>query len=457
MSQQVQSRPYRVRDAAPGGGPEAARRLREEFGGAVLLPGDPGYDEQREAPNADIDPRPALIAEADDPADVRAAILTAREHGLPFAVQATGHGTYVASDGGVLLRTGRMDSVLVDPDRRIARVGPGTTWAEVIAAAEPFGLAPLAGSHQTVGVTGYTLGGGIGWLARGYGFASDSVLRAEMVTADGRLVTASPDRNPDLFWALRGGGGNFGVVTSLEFRLHPVARVHAGALYFTADRAAETLTRYREWMADAPRELSTSILLARFPDAPETPAPLRDRWVLGLRVMYAGEAEEARAALRPLTETAGPVLLDDLRTTTFAQAEMGGIAPRDFNLLETLPDDVIEAVAAVVGRPDSPVTMVEVRHWGGAMTDAGPDAGPVGHRTAQLSVVLDACDPQVSRVLRPHSGDRTFLNFLGDTTRAETAYTPGDHRRLRDVKRTYDPDNFFRLNHNIPPAEPGSH
>jgi FAD/FMN-containing dehydrogenase len=205
-----------------------ARRLGGVIRGAVLRPGDDGYDEQRRALFPAIDPRPAMIVEAAEPADVRAAVVAAREYCLPFAVQATGHGTYVPADGGVLLKTAGMASVLVDPGRAIARVGPGARWSQVIAAAAPFGLVPLSGSAPSVGVTGFTLGGGIGWLSRKYGFAADSVVRAEVVTADGRQVTATADRHPELFWALRGGGGNFGVVTALEFRLHAVAHVYGG-------------------------------------------------------------------------------------------------------------------------------------------------------------------------------------------------------------------------------------
>ncbi|HEY8112210.1 MAG TPA: FAD-binding oxidoreductase, partial [Actinomycetes bacterium] len=222
-----------------------ARRLGGVIGGAVYLPGDHGYDERRRPLSPAIDPRPAMVVEAAGPADVRAAVVAARENCLPFAVQATGHGTYVPSDGGILLKTAGMASVLVDPDRAIARVGPGARWSQVIAAAAPFGLVPLSGSAPSVGVTGFTLGGGVGWLSRKFGFAADSVVRAEVVTADGRLVTATADRHPDLLWALRGGGANFGVVTALEFRLYPVAHVYGGISYFAADRGAETIQRYR--------------------------------------------------------------------------------------------------------------------------------------------------------------------------------------------------------------------
>jgi FAD/FMN-containing dehydrogenase len=206
-----------------------ARRLARSFRGAIHLPSDEDYDAQRATWSGTLDQRPALIARAETPADVRAAVVAAREHDLPLAVQATGHGTHVPADGALLLKTSQMAEVLVDPDRRIARVGPGARWGDVIAASTPFGLAPLSGTSTTVGVAGYTLGGGLGWLSRKHGFAADSLLRADVVTADGAIVTANAARCTDLLWALRGAGGNFGVVTSLELALFPAARVYGGS------------------------------------------------------------------------------------------------------------------------------------------------------------------------------------------------------------------------------------
>ncbi|GII02129.1 FAD-binding oxidoreductase [Planobispora takensis] len=452
MSRHVQRRPY----PEPGAGPEVAERLRREFGGPVHLPGEAAYDRERQAPYSGIDPRPALVAMASGAADVQAAVTAAREHGLPFAVQGTGHGTHAASDGGLLLKTAKMATVLVDPDRKVAHVGCGATWEQVIAAAEPFGLAPLAGSHQTVGVAGYTLGGGVGWLSRQYGFAADSVLHAEVVTADGRLLTAGAERHPDLFWAMRGGGGNFGVVTSLEFRLHPVARVYAGAAYFTAERAGDVLALYRDWTDGAPDELSTAVLLTRLPYDRQVPAHLRGRRVLAIQAMYTGEPERARQLLDPLWRAAGPALLETFRVTPFGGIDMGGTGPAHVSPLDTLPDPVIDALVTEAGRPGSPVSAVEIRHWGGAMGRPGPQAGPVGHRTARFTAILDAWVPQVDRALRPYAAGRAFLNFLHDPARAESAYAPGDYARLREVKRAYDPDNFFHLNYNIPPAPPAA-
>ncbi len=409
------------------------------FNGSIHQPGDAQYDVLRQSVVPTFDSRPLVVAEAESRYDVQAAVRTAKTQGLPLAVQATGHGTRVPADGGILLKTSQMTSVLVDPQRKIAKVGPGTRWGAVIDAAGQFGLAPLAGSSRDVGVTGYTLGGGVGWLARKYGFAADSVVRAEVVTADGRVVVASADEHPELFWAIRGGSGNFGIVTSLEFRLYAVPQVHSGIVYFGIDNAAETLKFYRDWSATIPNELSTAIVLTKVPGTATR--------ALAIKVSYAGEADLAEHILKPLFEVAGPRLAGELRTTPFGESAMGGTPARYLDLVDTLPDDLIDELAQLTG--DSAPT-VEIRHWGGAMAHPGPGAGPVGHREAQYSVIIDQEVPQLADVLR--TTGRTFLNFVADPSRAESAYAEADLNRLRSVKRAYDPDNFFHLNHNIRPA-----
>jgi FAD/FMN-containing dehydrogenase len=428
-------------------------RLHREFRGATHRPGDPGYDELRRPLNPSLDPRPAIVVEATGSGDVQAAVRAARERALPIAVQATGHGAHESYRGGVLVNTSAMSTVLVDPDRRIARVGPGATWGQVLAAAAPFGLAPLSGSAPSVGVTGYTLGGGLGWLSRRFGFAADSVLRAEVVTATGELVTAGPDAHRDLFWALRGGGGSFGLVTSLEFRLHPVASVYAGTSYFPVERAAQTLERYREWVHDAPDELSSAILITRLPDSDEVPVALRGRRALALRLMYVGEAAQAERLVEPLRAAAGPALMEGFRSARYADVAMGGTAPRHLDLFEELNDEVIDFLVEAGRDEGLGIPTIEVRHWGGAMADPGADAGPVGHRGVPFSVIADAAEPALVETLRPHATGGSFLNFLSDTTRTASAYTAADYRRLRGVKAAYDPDIVFSRGHGIPPLE----
>ncbi|WP_196255767.1 FAD-binding oxidoreductase [Micromonospora sp. WMMC415] len=399
--------------------------------GRVLLPGDEGYDTHRKPLNPALDPRPAVVVRAAGTADVRRAVLAARHHKLPFAVQATGHGTHVAHDGALLLRTGAMAAVLVDPDRRVARVGPGARWGDVLAAAAPFGLAPLSGSSPDVGVVGYTLGGGLGWLAREHGLAADSVLRAQVVTAAGTVETAGPDRNPDLFWALRGGGGSYGVVTALEFRLHPVSRVYAGAVTFGRDRAAETIAHYRHWIERVPDALSSALLLTRDGS-------------LVVKAMYTGDPDRGRALLEPLWKVAGPVVDDGMRVVEYPHAAMGGTFARTFDQVRVLDDDL---VAALVAEPD---TTVEIRHWGGRIAR---DSGAAAHRDAPLSVVLDTVpSPRTEAALRRAGLGSSFLNFLPDPSRTSTAFTAGNWTALRRIKATYDPDNVFGAGLAVPPA-----
>ena len=419
--------------------------LRSVLRGQVHQPGDDGYDRTRRDPHQRVDAHPAVVAEACEAADVRTAVAWARTGGVPLAVQSTGHGTHVASDGGLLIRTSGMARVLIDPDRRTARVGPGTQWAEVIDAAAPLGLVPLSGSHADVGVAGYALGGGLGWLSRKHGFAADSLLRADVVTADGRQVTASRDSHPDLFWALRGGGGNFGIVTSLEFRLYPVATVYAGIAYYPVERAADTLARYREWTATEPDELTTAVVLVSAPPELDVDGP-----VLAIRALYTGRASQARRALRLLLDAAGPAVLDRMREMRYAQTgTIPGVAPRNFDLVTGLPDRLVgDLVHAVTSRA---ADAVEVRHWGGAMAAAGADAGPVGHRDVPYSVIVSG-PPEAAAPVASHATGGSFLNFLHDVTRTEIAYTPDNYRRLRAIKRDWDPDNVLGLGHNIPPA-----
>jgi hypothetical protein len=435
--------------AFPHSAGSALRRLRRDFAGAVHLPGEPAYDELRRPLNPLVDPRPAIVAEATSAGDVQAAVLAAREEGLPVAVQATGHGLHRGYDGGLLLDTSAMSTVLVDPGRQVARVGPGATWGQVIHAAAPFGLAPLSGSAPSVGVTGFTLGGGVGWLSRKHGFAADSVVRAEMVTAGGRLISTSAREHPDLFWALRGGGGSFGLVTGLEFRLHPVARVYAGTSYFDVERAPETLAAYRDWVERAPDELSTAILITRLPDSGEVPPTLRGRRVLALRLMHAGEPSEAERLIEPLRAAAGPALVEGFRSAPYGDVAMGGTPPRHLDLLEELADPVLDFLVEAAGDEGLGISTIEVRHWGGAMAKPAVDAGPVGHRGVPFSVIADAADPALAETLRPHATGGSFLNFLSDTKRTASAYTPGDYARLRSIRAAYDPDDVFRLNHRI--------
>ncbi|GAA1262875.1 FAD-binding oxidoreductase [Sphaerisporangium rubeum] len=430
------------------------RRLRAGVAGVVHLPGDGGYDQARRALYDSVDPWPVAVVEAGAAGDVRAAVEVAAGCGVPVVVQATGHGTHVPCDGAVLVRTGRLDEVVVDAAARVARVGPGARWGQVVAAAAAHGLAPLCGSSPDVGVTGFTLGGGVGWLARRYGFAADSVTGARVVTADGREVAVDAARHADLFWALRGGGGSFGVVTSLTFRLYPVREVYAGAVYFAAERAAEVLGCYREWTRSAPDWLSTAVLLRRMPDSAEVPAAVRGRGAVVLKALSCGGAERAERVLRPLRAVGGPVLYDDVAPVPFGDAAMGGVRPAQVELAGDLPDGLIGVLAGAVEGAGSPVSAVEVRHWGGAMARPAADAGPVGHRGVPLSVTLDERVPHLVEGVAPYVTGGSFLNFLDDPSRVESAYTAADWRALREVRRAWDPGGVFGGGLTVPPADP---
>jgi FAD/FMN-containing dehydrogenase len=365
----------------------------------------------------------ALVVQASTPADVRGAVLTARARGMRVGVRATGHGTTVEpSSGTLLIDTSCMSSVLIDPDRRTARVGPGATWGDVIEAAAPFGLAPVSGTDATVGVTGFTLGGGHGFLARKHGLAADNLIRADVVTADGETLTAREDRRSGLFWALRGAGGNFGVATSLELRLHAAREVFGGVASFDRGLAPHVLERFRSYAM--PEALNVSVVVT--PDA------------VSLRGVYAGGADDAWRALAPLF--LGEPLTDTFRAMPYSETgTIGGTAPRRFELLRDVPTDAILRTA-------ESARAVEVKRWGGAIARGNT---PAGHRQVPFSVTVNGED---LRPLALHVTGGSFLNFLKDPSRTRDAYTAADLARLLELKRAYDPDNLFGVGHSIVPA-----
>jgi FAD/FMN-containing dehydrogenase len=391
-------------------------------------------------------------------------------------VVATGHGAVVSADGAVLINTRQMTDVRIDPVARTASIEAGAQWQHVVEAAARHGLAPAAGSSPSVGAVAYTLGGGLSpALGRAFGFAADHVRSLDIATADGRLRHVTAENDAELFWGLRGGKGNFGVVTALEFELFPITRFYGGGLYFDGTRTSEIMDAFRELVTHAAEELTVSLAFLRLPPAPFVPEPLQGRFAVHLRVAYLGEPEAGAKLLAGVRAIAEP-LIDDVRErpfTDFAAIHNDPVDPLPVNdrgiLLRELPAAATDVILELAGpAADFPVTMVEIRHFGGALSRPPAVPNAISARDAQFSVFTAAvtapelraqvADLQQSLLtaLAPWSDGRRYLNFLGeqDATVAlvETAFEAGTYRRLAELKREVDPANTFRINHNIPPA-----
>jgi FAD/FMN-containing dehydrogenase len=443
--------------------------------GTILLPGSPEYDEARLVHHAQADRRPALIVRAADADDVARTVSLARESGLPLSVRGGGHSVvgFGTNDGGIVLDLGAMKGLHIDPDRRVAWAQPGLTAGEYTVAAAAHGLATPFGDTGSVGIAGLTLGGGIGWLVRKYGLAIDALEAVEIVTADGRQVTASADSHPDLFWAVRGGGGNFGVVTRFQFRLYRVGEVLGGALFLPA--TAEAVKALVPVAAAASEELSTISFLMHIPPAPFVPAELIGAPSLVVMFVWAGDPAEGQAALAPFRAIAQP-LIDVAMPMPYpgiyqftAAGEQRGFAVHASRFVTSLDDEAIEAMIAAIMAPSSPTAMIQIRVMGGAMARVPSDATAFAHRHAPImaTVILPFEDPEteaaqrawadsVSAALAPKDAG-AYSNFLEDEgeARIRSAYPNGTYERLADVKRRYDPANLFRMNQNIRPAAMG--
>jgi FAD/FMN-containing dehydrogenase len=450
--------------------------LRESLSGQVITSGDPDYEAARRVWNGAIDKRPAIVAQCAGVGDVVEAIRFARSERLVTAVRGGGHGVagYATCDDGIVIDLSPMRGVEVDAAARIARVQGGALWSDVDAATQAFGLGTPGGLISTTGVAGLTLGGGVGWLSRKHGLACDNLVSARLVTADGSEVTASEDENPDLFWALRGGGGNFGVVTSFEFRLHSVGEVFAGAILHPLERAGEFLRAYRELTPEAPDELTTVLGITAVPPSPDFPAELHGRKVLAVGVCYAGPPEDGERAIAPLRAIGEPLLERvQVMPYTVRQRLQDPSAPAGlFNYwksdyLTGLDDDLIDLVVERAARTTSPRTQLHLYQLGGAAARVGEGEAAYTHRSAPylFSIISlwddPAADPSPhvewtrdfwSR-LRPYAAG-AYVNFLGaeGSERVRDAYGAAKYARLANVKADYDPTNFFRLNQNVEPA-----
>ncbi|MGH3134196.1 MAG: FAD-binding oxidoreductase [Gaiellaceae bacterium] len=444
----------------------ALEKLGEELRGQVIAPGDAEYDAARTLHNAMIDKRPAVIARCTGVADVRAALDFGVQQGVEIAVKSGGHNVAgkALCDDGLVIDLSPMKGIRVDPQNRTVRAQPGLTWGEFDRETQLFGLATTGGAVSTTGIAGLTLGGGLGWLQRKHGLTCDNLISADVVTADGRLLTASETENADLFWGLRGGGGNFGIVTSLEYRLHPLGPVLGGPMLYPIEAAREVFDFHREFSAQAPDELFCEFGLAPLPDG---------RPGAFLFLFHAGPPEQGERDVRPARELRRP-LEDFLDVHSYCDVQQmfdADLAPGLLNYwkssdLAELSDGVIETMLEFYAKAPSPGAMVVVDQYGGAVARVPADATAFGHRHAAYDVVIVTLwsDPTLTEphvewarglwaALQPYAQDSVYVNYLGDEGEERIRAAYGEHyARLSALKRSYDPDNVFRNNQNIEPA-----
>lgn len=439
--------------------------------GPVFQPGDTGYDAEIAGFQTAYAHRPAVVVGAAHAEDVRAAVEYAARHGLPIAVQATGHGLSVATDGGVLITTRRLTDIRVDAAQRTARIGAGVQAGALIEAAAAHGLAPLNGSSLSVGVVGYLLGGGMGILAREYGYAAEHVTAIEMVTADGRLRRLVP--GDELFGAVLGTGGNFGVVTALELELLPITQVYGGQLQFDTPLVAPALEAWRLWTQDVPEQMTSAITMLALPDIPQVPEHLRGKYTATINIAFTGTEEEGERLVAPL-RAVGARMADDLRVMPYTDSHAiyrDPDSPHPYTatnaLLAELPADATDAFLEATG-PGSPLPVVAgFRHLGGALGRRGPNGIAMDHRDAEYVarvIAMPGPDAEairdglasVRKILQPWEIGHN-LNFLygggdqADEEQTKGGYSPETYERLSALKAKYDPANLFRNNRNIRP------
>ena len=454
----------------------AAHQEVAGFEGQLIGPDDAGYDEARKVYNAMIDKRPALIAQCAGPEDVAKAVAFARDHDLLVAVRGGGHnGAGLGTcDDGVVIDLSQLNDIEVDPEARTVRVGGGATWGEVDAATNEHGLATPSGIISTTGVGGLTLGGGLGHLTRKCGLTIDNLLGAEIVLASGERVRASADENPDLHWAIRGGGGNFGVVTEFTFRLHEVDTVIAGPTFWALEDGAEVLSAYRDFIADAPRELNGFFLYGSVPPGPPFPEELHLRQVSGIVWCYVGDDEdEAAKAMAPLLEQVPEPLLHGVQPMPHPalQGAFDGVYPKGdqwywrADFVKEIPDEAVEIHARFGAEMPTWKSTMHLYPIDGAAHDPDSSDTPWSYRDAQWGSVFAGVDPDPANVdairdwtvdyfeaLHPHSAGGAYVNMMMDEgqERVRASYRD-NYERLAEVKATYDPDNVFRVNQNIEP------
>ena len=452
---------------APALDAEALRKFESSLRGELIQPGHPNYDPARALFNAMIDKHPALIVRCKEVTDVRRAVEFARSHNLVVAVRGGGHNVAgkALCDHGMVIDLSPMKGIRVDPAARTVRAEPGLTWGEFDRATQAHGLATTGGFVSTTGIAGLTLGGGLGWLMRKYGLACDNLRSVELVTADGELRTAHASENQDLFWGLRGGGGNFGIVTSFEYDLRPVGQLLAGVVFFPLEQARDALRFYREFMATAPDELIAYALFLTSPDG----VPL-----CAIAVCYVGPLETGEQILRPLRSFGRPAA-DSVQPMSYLEIQsmfdpgfpFGRLNYWKSSFLRELNDEAIDTLLAHSATISSPLSAWGLEPVGGAVSRVGADETAFPHRHALYSLVIIGMwtDPAESTThrrwtrdfwsaMQPFSQDAVYVNYLDtdDADRVPAAYGAPTFERLRLLKDRYDPDNFFRSNQNVGPA-----
>jgi len=454
---------------------ETVTAFRQSFYGPILVPGDDAYDDVRVLWNGMYDRRPAMIARCTGAADVIDAVNFARANNLLVTVRGGGHHVagLAAADDALMIDLSLMKGIQVDPQARIARAQPGVTWAELDRETQAFGLATPGGVVSTTGIAGLTLGGGMGLLRRKYGLACDNLIAVDIVTADGQFRRASVEENRDLFWAIRGGGGNFGIVTSFEYQLHPVGpTVMNCAIMYPLAEAKHVLQVWRDFMATAPDEITSQVAFWSIPSIDPIPAVLWAQPVLVVAALYAGAADEGERLLQPLRAITTPLLdLSGQVPYRAAQQSFDPFFPKGAHLyynkstdLNSLDDEVLDALISRAGESPTPATILVLWLYGGAMSRVGVHDTAFSGRNVPALYSVDAVwdDPIDSeriigwardyiQSLQPYSAGGLYVNFASDPEAPQAAYGP-NHQRLVELKNKYDPHNLFRMNQNIKPT-----